>query len=350
MSLYGSKTYLDDLGIAFDHTVDAGALAGKTVLVAGARGLIGSFLVDILGWANQHHALGVNIIATGRSLPGLERRFDGYPFPGLQLAQLDVENRIELDTHIDAIVHAASNAHPATMNADPIGTVMANVEGVRNLAEWGLEHKCKRMLYVSSGEVYGQGDTSLDAFPESYQGYVDPLSMRSCYPLSKRTAENLCIAYGAQKDLDCVIVRPCHTYGPNATSADSRANAQFVADAIAGRNIVMNSTGSQIRSYSYIADTVSGLLSVLNCGKKGHAYNLANPGVCVSIAEFAREVARQADVEVSLVEASAEVRVNETPIIKQVLATKQLEELDWRPCYTLSRGIEHTLRVLRDAD
>lgn len=110
----------------------------------------------------------------------------------------DMTGPIEFDVPVDYIIHAAGNAHPAAFNGNPVGTIIGNVESAFGLLEYLRKHHGKRLLYVSSGEVYGQGDISLDAFEEEYVGYVDILSLRSCYPLSKRTTENLCGSYWKQ--------------------------------------------------------------------------------------------------------------------------------------------------------
>ena len=297
-SLYGSPLYLSDLDRCAEACVGIDRLAGSTVLVTGAGGLIGSFLVDALGRATSERGLGVTVVATGRSARRLHERFSSSPWPMPELAVLDVTRPIGIDLPADYVVHAASNAHPAAITADPVGTVAANVTGTLGMLDWASGHRCRRLLYVSSGEVYGQGDPSASPYVESYQGYVDPMSMRSCYPLAKRTAENLCSCYTRQHGLETVVVRPCHTYGPCATASDSRANEQFVRSAAEGEDVVLRSEGRQVRSYNYVADAVSGLLTVLAVGEPARAYNLANPDVAVSIAGFAQAVAEAGGVNV----------------------------------------------------
>lgn len=346
--IYRSKKYLENLRITADATVGIESLRGKSVLVAGASGLIGSFLVDVLGELGIGQGLGVHVVATGRSLSRLESRFSGSPYrEGIELAALDVCEAPTLGCHADIIVHAASNADPSSMTSDPVGTIMSNVTGTHNLLEWGRTHGCSRFLYVSSGEVYGQADASTSPYVESLQGYVDPLAMRSCYPLAKRMAENLCVCWQRKFGGECVIVRPSHTYGPCATDRDSRANEQFVRAALAGGDIVLRSRGTQVRSYNYVADAVSGLLSVLARGRPGHAYNLASPDAHASIAEFAEVVSRMTGVCVTY--DVPEVRgADETPIERQVLDVGELLRLGWSPCFSLERGIADTLEIRRD--
>lgn len=143
-----------------------------------------------------------------------------------------------------------------------------------------------------------------------------------------------------------MIVRPCHTYGPGITPNDNRANAQFLRNGLNHENIVMKSAGSQMRSYNYIGDCVSGLLSVLIKGTSGEAYNLANPSVRVTIAQFAKAVAENSGTKV-IFENPTDLDIkNQTPIAKQVLNTEKLEGLGWQGCFSLEEGVSHTLKAM----
>ena len=118
------------------------------------------------------------------------------------------------------------------------------------------------------------------------------MKSRSCYPSAKRAAETLCASYFAEYGLDIVVARPSHVYGPNSTEKDNRASAQFFRDVLSGRDVVLKSRGQQLRSYTYVADCVSALLTVLTAGVSGEAYNIANPAATATIAEFAETIAK----------------------------------------------------------
>jgi nucleoside-diphosphate-sugar epimerase len=250
------------------------------------------------------------------------------------------------DFPADYIIHAGGNAHPAAFQTDPVGTMIGNIFGTHSLLEYGRTHGTKRLLYVSSGEVYGQMDPDLDEFEENDCGYVDSTSPRSCYPASKRAAENLCASYWKQYGLETVIVRPCHTYGPTITDSDSRATAQFFRNALHGEDIVLKSAGTQLRSYCYAADCASAIMTVLACGESGQAYNSANPEDKITIAGLAETIAEAAGRNVIFAESDATDLAQRTPITKQVLSSKKLEALGWRGRYSTKEGVEHTLRIL----
>lgn len=344
-SLINNTLYVSDIDLCVNSVVSLDQLRDKSVLVTGATGLIGSFIVDVLYRANLVRKLNIKIYALGRSYKRLVERFcyasndDSVTF-----VEQDVTCEMNLGgIKVDYCIHAASNAYPAVMYSDPVGTILANIQGTYHLLEYLRKNGGKRFLMVSTGEVYGKCDSAVERFSEDVNGMVDVLKARSCYPLSKRMAENLCVSYFEQHNLETIIVRPCHTYGPNTTNDDNRANVQFVRDAIEQRDIVMKSQGLQLRSYAYISDVCSGLLTVLLNGKTGEAYNLCNNDSTVSISEFAEIVADKCGVKLVY-------ELNDTqpsPFDRAVLNSSKLEKLGWNAKFDIYEGIEHTLEISR---
>lgn len=350
MDYYSSQTYLSGLRKANRAVCRLSDLFHSSVLITGASGLLGSYLTDMLSEANRDGA-DITVYALGRSEERLQKRFAARADdPRLHLVPHDVNTPPAFSFGADFVLHAASNAYPAAFNTDPVGTLMSNITGTKYLLDHALGHGTKRFLFVSSGEVYGQGDLSLDSFSEDYGGFVDPTSPRSCYPNGKRAAETLCAAFTKQYGLETVSVRPSHTFGPTATKSDNRAHTQFINRGLAGEDIILNSAGSQMRSYTYVADTASAILTVLTSGKIGEAYNVANPASRATVADFAREVARQTGTKVVFAEPDAVAAAERTPIAKQVLSSRKLEDIGWKGQYTLEEGIAETLRILREAE
>ena len=347
MNLFNSRTYVEDLSIALSHSIGIEQLGNKRVLITGATGTIGSFIADMLVLYNKNANANIRIYVVGRNIERLKERYSSFDVQPVITLEYDVNSPIQFDVPVDFVIHAAGNAHPAAFNSDPVGTIMGNIIGTYNLLEYMQNHAGKRLLYVSSGEVYGQGNLKLDEFQENYAGYLDISSPRSCYPSSKRVTENLCASYSKQYGLETVVVRPCHTYGPVITSTDNRANAQFIRNALNGENIIMKSAGSQIRSYNYIADCASAILTVLVYGTSGEAYNIANPNVKISIADLAKIIAKTAGKQVLFVDPNAVDLANRSPITKQVLNCKKIEALGWTSAYTVEKGITNTIRILQ---
>lgn len=347
MDLHDSQTYRNDLDEAIAHSIGIQKLKGASVLVTGATGTIGSFVADLLIRYSMISETNITVYVAGRSITKLESQYSTFGKNRVKCLNYDVNQKIDFDIPLDYIVHAAGNAHPSAFNGDPVGTIVGNIMGTYNLLEYARHHGAKRLLYISSGEVYGQGDLNLDEFEESYAGYLNSTSPRSCYPESKRATENLCASYSKQYNLETVIVRPCHTYGPRITETDSRANAQFIKNALKNEDIVMKSAGTQMRSYNYIADCASAIITVLLNGSSGEAYNTANPESRVTISQLAQIIAGAVGKKVIYANPDAVDLANRTPIAKQVLSSKKIEALGWTGAYSVETGIKHTLDILQ---
>lgn len=345
LDVHKSRKYMDDLDTAIEHTEGIENLEGKTLLITGATGTIGSFVTDVLLRYGQIIPGGIRVVAAGRNVQKLEQMYAVYA--GFQAVWYDLSRDIAFDFDVDYIIHIAGNAHPAAFNGNPVGTIVDSVNSTYRLLEYGRKHGAKRFLYVSSGEVYGQGDSMPDELDESYSGYLDIMSSRSCYPEAKRAAENLCASYTKQYGLETVVIRPCHTYGPCITQSDNRAHAQFIRNVLDDSDIIIKSAGTQMRSYNYVADCVSALLTVMVKGNSGEAYNTANPEARCTIAQLAGIIAKKVGKKVVFVEPSPDKLEDRTPVAKQVLSSRKIEALGWKGAFSLEQGLEHTLEILK---
>jgi len=304
-------------------------LRGKTVAVTGATGLIGGALLRFLAAARKE----IRLI-------GLCRSPEKLNIDGVEAVRYDALAELP-DFDADFIVHAASNAHPLAFSSDPVGTMQANLLGSMRLLE-----KIRgggRLLFCSTGEIYGE-NPALDAFDENSFGTVDPMRARACYPESKRAAESLCAAYHAQYGCDALAARLCYVFGPGITPENSRADAQFLRRALAGKDIVLKSPGSQIRSYCYVADAVSALTTLMLRGEAGQAYNVANPACVCSIREYAQAMADLAGVSLRFELPPEAERQGYSTVTRAVLSPAKLMQLGWKPEYTLEEGLRRTLR------
>lgn len=317
-------------------------LSGKNVLVTGATGLIGSAVVDLL----MHDGMGCEVYAAGRNVQRAHRRFERYAVNSrFHFCTYDVNTPLTGDTTFHYIIHAASHAGPQFFATDPVGVMTANILGTKHLLDYGREHGLERFLYVSSGEVYGDGD--VDEWSETDSGYVDCMALRSCYPTSKRAAENLCVAYNHQYGVEIVVVRPCHTYGPYFTENDTRAYAQFVRKIRNHEDVVLKSSGEQFRSWLYVKDCASAILTVLLKGKNGEAYNVADENSCITIRELAETIASIGGVNVVFDLPSDVEKRGFSVIHKAVFNTNKLRKLGWSPQYSLIDGLTETINHVK---
>ena len=338
------STYRDDILLLFKEDIPWGKLSGTNILITGATGLIGSTLVEVL-MSNPDRDYCV--YASSRNVIRAKKMFkDYFPLDSFHYVEYDVMHPLLSGEQFDYIIHAASNASPLFFSKSPVEIIKSNILGVSNLIEYGLEHGMKRFLYISSGEVYGEGDGRI--FSEEYSGYVDCMKPRSCYPSSKRTSETLCVSYSDEYGADVVIARPCHIYGPNFTETDNRVYAQFIRNILNREDIVMKSSGEQYRSWCYSVDCVSALLFILLKGESRQAYNIADPNSIISIREMAEMLARIGDCKVVMEIPSDVEAKGYTPVSKSVFSVNKLESLGWKVSGSLETKLIKTIKYLKD--
>lgn len=315
-------------------------LSGCNILVTGATGLIGSCLIEVLMERPQRD---YKVYAMGRNSQRMNRLFERYiSTDGFQTIIGDVTEPLFMDQTFHYIIHAASGAAPSEFSLHPVEVMKANLLGVTNMMDYGIRHNMRRFLYVSSGEVYGEGDGRV--FTEDYSGYVDCTSPRSCYPSSKRAAETLCVSYAAEYGVDVVIARPCHTYGPNFTENDNRVYAQFIRNVLEDKDIVMKSTGTQYRSWCYVVDCVAGLLFILLKGDSGQAYNIADESSNITIKELAQMVAQKSGRKVIIDIPSEEEKKGFNVVTKSIYSTTKLSALGWSILGSMEEKIDRTIK------
>ena len=318
-----------------------------TVLITGASGLIGSCLVDIFVMASITFGKNIKIVALGRSEEKLKRRFSYTDYNGIVFLAQNVKDPLEFDTPIDYIIHAASNADPVSYSLYPAETLLTNILGAYSILEYCKNHKKTRVLLTSTFEVYGRIEGQ-DIYRECDSGEIDLNAIRSCYPESKRCSEILMRCYKREYDVDFVITRLCSIYGPTMTLDDSKAHAQFVRDGLSGEKIVLKSKGEQKRTYCYLMDAASGILTVLFKGQSGEAYNIANEEGMVAISDVAREIAKICETEVAFDIPSEIERKGFSRPQNCILDNRKLKDLGWEGKYTLFEGLSSTISVLRE--
>lgn len=319
-------------------------LSGCNILVTGATGLIGSCLVEVL---MERQARDYCVYAMGRNMNRMQRLFRKYQNnETFHSMSCDITTPMSLSIPFHYIIHAASGAAPIEFSQHPVEVMKANIYGVANLMEYGIGHNMKRFLYVSSGEVYGEGDGRV--FTEDYSGYVDCTSHRACYPSSKRAAESLCASYAAEYGAEVVMARPCHIYGPHFTESDNRVYAQFIRNVLRDEDIVMKSTGEQFRSWCYVVDCVSALLYILLKGENCQAYNIADGTSNITVKELAEMVAGIAGKKVVADIPNVDEKRGFNVVKKSVFSTSKLEALGWKPqSGNMEQKMKATIETIR---
>lgn len=338
------EMYLRDVDRAIQALPDVQKLRSARILITGATGLVGAFLTDCLLALSDQNALDLRLYALCRNAARAKERFGER----VNAIAADVSEATALP-ECDYIIHAASNAHPKAFSADPVGTMLANILGVRNLLEHLRAQGHGRLLFVSTGEIYGDNPAIRDGFAETDFGKIDSMNPRACYPESKRAAETLCASYLSQYRVDSVVARLCYVYGPTITNENSRADAQFLRNALSKTNIIMKSAGAQVRSYCYVADAARALITILSGGESGSAYNVANRAAVRSIREYAETLAKVAGVQVKFETPEDAEKRGYSTVSRAVQKPDRLEALGWKPLFSFEEGIEHTFRIIEEA-
>ena len=349
MNVYDTKQWIEDIDTVIKVLPELDDMAGKSILITGAAGLICSSVVDILFRYNDTHENKIQILAAGRWIEEMSARFEeqinrpDFTFVSYDASKTDNS----IDFHADYILHGASNASPDMIVKEPVETMLSNFLGIKYLLDYAKDVGTKRILYISSSEVYG-AKVGNEPFKEGEYGYIDLLKSRNSYSIGKCAAETMCVSYADEYGVESVIVRPGHIYGPTASPYDVRVGSAWAYAVAKGEDLVMKSDGSQIRSYVYCLDCASAMLKVLLAGENCHAYNISNPNSIITIRELGELLSKAGGVELKLELPTEAEKKGFNPMSNSSLEAKSLLELGWKGCFNAETGLKHTVEILKE--
>ncbi len=303
-------------------------------LITGGAGFVGSHLCERF-LAEGHDVLCVDNFITGNPV-NIEQLRDN---PHFTFVRHNISQPLEIDGHIDNILHFASPASPVDYLAHPIPTLKVGSLGTHNTL--GLaKAKGAAYLLASTSEVYG--DPEVHPQREDYWGHVNPIGVRGVYDEAKRFAEAMTMAYHRYHGINTHIVRIFNTYGQRMRLDDGRVVPNFMGQALRGEPLTVYGDGSQTRSFCYVSDLVDGIYRLL-CADFHEPVNLGNPNE-VSILDFAKEILALSGSKSTI---QHKPLPQDDPKVRKPDITRARQLLGWEPRVERGEGMRRTLEYFR---
>ncbi len=325
---------------------EAPALSGRTLLISGGAGFLGSYIIGTIHTLNkQFLKKPCRVLCIDNHITGSKNSFiHQLKDPSLKFIKADVARPLTVKSKVDYIIHAAGVASPFYFKKFPMETIEAAVLGVKNLLELSRKQKIKGFLFFSSSEIYGNPDPKFIPTPETYKGNVSSIGPRACYDESKRLAETICITYHQLYNVPIKIVRPFNVYGPGMKLTDYRVIPTFFAKALAGDSLPVHGGGRQTRTFCYVADAVVGFLKVLLKGRVGEIYNVGTNQPEMTMVELGEVISKLFDnsIKVQLIPYPKTYPQDE-PARRCPDLTKINSQLGYKTIFNLEKGLKQTL-------
>ena len=301
------------------------------IVITGGSGFVGSYLCEKL-INDGHEIIVIDNLLTG-STENIKNLMDNKNF---SFVEHDVQDHIEIENKVDYVLHFASAASPKAYTEHPVNTLKAGSVGTINTLGLAKKHNAEYLL-ASTSEVYG--DPLISPQNEEYWGNVNPNGERSMYDEAKRFAEAAVATYSRSYDLKTKIVRIFNTYGPRMQLNDGRVVTNFITQALRNENITIYGDGSQTRSFSYVEDTVAGIISLMNSSEYD-VFNIGNPTE-MTVGELAEKI-------IELTDSTSEIKYlelpNDDPKQRKPDITKAKTKLNWEPKVNLEDGLTKTIK------
>ena len=301
------------------------------IVITGGSGFVGSYLCEKL-INDGHEIIVVDNLLTG-STENINHLMHNENF---SFIEHDVQNHIEIENKVDYVLHFASAASPKAYTEHPVNTLKAGSIGTINTLGLAKKHDAEYLL-ASTSEVYG--DPLISPQTEEYWGNVNPNGERSMYDEAKRFAEAAVATYSRSYDLKTKIVRIFNTYGPRMQLNDGRVVTNFIVQALKNENITIYGDGSQTRSFSYVEDTVAGIISLMNSSEYD-VFNIGNPNE-MTVGQLAEKI-------IELTDSTSEIKYlelpNDDPKQRKPDITKAKTKLNWEPKVNLEDGLTETIK------
>jgi dTDP-glucose 4,6-dehydratase len=291
-----------DLHHVLTHTADFWEeLHGQRMFITGGTGFVGSWLLESFIWARD-------VLGTDSEALVLTRQPDAFrskvphiaTHPGVRLIEGDIRTFTFPKDACAYVIHAASEVAINAAPCDDFAVLDDIILGTRRVLEYARSGGARKLLFVSSGAVYGRQPLSISHLSEEYTGGPTLSDPYSAYGEAKRVGELMCVLEGRRSCFETKIARGFAFVGPYLPIDARFAIGNFLRDALNGVAIRVTGDGTPRRSYLYAADLAIWLWTILFKGAPARPYNV---GAVVdrSIAEVARIVASSVAPEVPVI-------------------------------------------------
>ena len=305
------------------------------IVLTGGSGFIGSHLSKELLKNDENKLIVVDNLLTGN----LDNIQDLLDHENATFIQHDVQDHIEIDEKVDYVFHLASAASPVAYTENPVNTLKAGSLGTINTLGLARKHGAEYFL-ASTSEVYG--DPLITPQNEEYWGNVNPNGERSMYDEAKRFAEAATATYARSYDIKTKIIRIFNTYGPNMQLNDGRVVTNLIVQALNDEDLTIYGDGSQTRSFSYVSDTVAGIIAMMESNHY-EVFNIGNP--------YEMTVKELAETILKLTNSKSEIIYkplpNDDPQQRRPDISKAKEKLNWEPKVDLETGLNTTIEWIK---
>lgn len=332
-----------DIDIILGNSIDWEVFRNKTILVTGATGRLGMYIVEAVSKANIEWNLNITIIICARSKEKVNEIFgNSLKLPYIYTIIQDITDPIDWDQDIHFIFHTAGMASPRDFTDTPVDTLWGHVQGTHNILELARKRNTEKVLYVSTVEIYGEWKKE-EGIKETDMGPLHCDEVRACYPEAKRLCETMFAAYEAQYGVKYVGIRLSHTFGPGISLYDGRSFSEFINCAINSEDIVLHTDGSAMRTYTYVADAIGAALLAFTKGNE-HYYNIANLNNLISIRDLAELIAGlDTKKKTKVVYETENVQtLRYLPFKLGIMDISRVTELGWEPRVGIEEAFKYT--------